>query len=191
MSALGSLLLQYPQFKGTDLPGMYTSAMNYSTNLLSLQEAQRQREVAAQARAYIAQNPESVLGGGGMPQSTLGALGPAGGGALTQTTTRPPDALMGTPATQTTQTVPGYPDMSRYAGVSPGGGGPLPPGTMGQVMPTVTPPGGMPQPALGGLSPQANPLMQLMQQSPDAAFAVMARQQQLQQAAMNQQLNVL
>src|SRR5262245_34653197 len=136
-TALGSLLLQYPQFKGTDLPGMYTSAMNYSTNLLSLQEAQRQREVAAQARAYIAQNPESVLGGGGLPQSTIGALGPAGGGALTQTTMRPPDALLGTPGTQTTQTVPGYPDMSQFA--------------------TGGPPGGMPQTALGGLAPQPNP----------------------------------
>src|SRR5215510_14040265 len=163
-TALGSLLLQYPQFKGTDLPGMYTSAMNYSTNLLSLQEAQRQREVAAQARAYIAQNPESVLGGGGMPQSTLGALGPAGGGgALTQTTTRPADALLGTPGTQTTQTVPGYPDMSQFAT------------------------GGQPQPMMASLAPQQNPLMQLMQRSPDAAFAVMQRQQQMQDVALKQQ----
>src|SRR5262245_65884127 len=83
MSALGSLLLQYPQFKGTDLPGMYTSAMNYSTNLLALQEAQRQRDVAAEARAAMAQNPDLVLGGGG--PSLLASLGgggmPPGGGA--------------------------------------------------------------------------------------------------------------
>src|SRR5262245_52848876 len=155
MSALGSLLLQYPQFKGTDLPGMYTSAMNYSTNLLALQEAQRQRDVAAEARATIAANPDLVLGGGAQPLLASGAL--------TQTTTRPADALMGTPATSATQTVPAPPNLSQFA--------------------TGTPPGGMAQPVLGGLSPQAEPIRALMQRSPDAAFAVMQQQQAVQDRA--------
>src|SRR5262245_50079854 len=111
--------LMYPKIEPYDAAQVYRDAIQTRTNLLALQEVQRQRDVAAEARAFWQQHPE-MLQGGGMPQSAIGALGTAGGpGPITQTTTQPPDALMGTPGTQTTQTIPGYPDMSRFAGVSP------------------------------------------------------------------------
>src|SRR5262245_60626658 len=87
-TALGSLLLQYPQFKGTDLPGPSACAMHYRTNVLALQQAQRQRQTAADVRAAIQQDPalQAQLFGGGGQTPLLSTLGGGGGppGAITQ-----------------------------------------------------------------------------------------------------------
>jgi hypothetical protein len=132
------------------------------TGLLELAALRRQQETAAQARAYFAANPQALFGDQQVPQSTLGSLAPAGGGPLTQQTTVPGQPP-GVP-----QMVPGGQDLSRFAG------------GLG------TDPGGPPQSTLGSLAPQpqANPLMDLRRLSPDAAFAVMQRQQSQQDLAL-------
>ena len=103
------------------------------TALLELADLKRKQASEQEYFAFFQQHPELLTGEGGGP--VLGSLGQTGGaggqtGAITQ---RP---LGGGPAQQ----IPAYPDASRYAGVSPQGGGPIPPGMAQQVMPTVTPP---------------------------------------------------
>lgn len=181
MSTISGLLLRQPDFAPFDLGRTLTQATNIQggqltnqTRLLELAELQRQQEAQALARQYYQQHPEALLGGG----STLAALptmgGPPPGDAITQ-------QPFGPGGVGPAQTVPAYPDASRYAGVSPTGGGPIPPDVAAQVMPTVTPP----QSTLGSLGPQpqarANPLEQLMRRNPDAAFAVMQKQQAMQE----------
>src|SRR5262245_23999801 len=175
-TALGSLLLQYPQFKGTDLPGLYTSAMNYRTNVLALQEAQRQQQTAADVRAAIQQDPAlqaQLFGGGGQPP-LLSTLGGGGGppGAITQ-------QAFGPSGPGETQTVPASMDLSQFA--------------------TGTPGGGMPPPALASLSPQSlprspsggNPLLALAQRNPDAALLLQKQMQGQEDMQLKRQSNLL
>ena len=80
--------------------------------------------------AFYRQHPELLVGGG----STLGSLGTAPAAlvarlALARSRRAP---VGGGPAQQ----IPAYPDASRYAGVSPQGGGPIPPDVMAQATPT-------------------------------------------------------
>lgn len=173
-TVLGGLLL--PQFQPYDAQRGTINAINAAggmvnnqTALLALQESQRQQEAQALAYQHYQQNPGSVLGGGG---PLLSAPAMPGGG--------PMPALGPNPVTQQafgpggvgpTQQVPGGQDLSRFAGVSPQGGGPLP---AGAGMPTVTPPGGGSVLAGGG---QAHPLEALMRQNPRAALIVQQQQQ--------------
>jgi len=136
------------------------------TALLALQESQRQQEAAAMARQYMQQNPGSVLGGGG-PMGSAPAR--PGGGPMTQ-------QAFGPGGVGSTQQVPGGQDLSRFSGVSPQGGGPIPPEMAAQVMPRVTSPGGGPVLAGGGQA-QAHPMEGLLRQNPDAFFMVQKQQQ--------------
>ena len=170
-TVLGGLLL--PQFTPYDAQRGTINAINAAggmvnnqTALLALQESQRLREAEALARQHMQQNPGSVLGGGG-PLRSAPAM--PGGGPMTQ-------QAFGPGGVGPTQQVPGGQDLSRFAGVSPQGGGPMPPGMAAQVMPTVTPPGGGPVLAGGG-QVQPHPLEALMRQNPDAALMIQRQQQ--------------
>jgi soluble lytic murein transglycosylase-like protein len=165
-TVLGGLLL--PQFTPYDAQRTTINAINAAggmvntqTSLLALQEAQRQQEAQALAYQHFQQNPGSILGGSG-PMGSAPAM-PGGGPMMQQ--------AFGPGGVGPTQQVPGGQDLSRFAGVSPQGGGPLPAGV---GMPTVTPPGGGPVLAGGG---QANSLEALMRQNPRAAFIVQQQQQ--------------
>jgi hypothetical protein len=74
--------------------------------------------------------------------------------------------------------VPGGQDLSRFAGVSPQGGGPIPLNVAQQLQPTVTPPQGMPtlatlgQPQGQMQALQSRFLLDLARTSPDAALKV-------------------
>lgn len=167
-TVLGGLLL--PQFQPYDAQRGTINAINAAggmvnnqTALLALQESQRLREAEALARQHMQQNPGSVLGGGG---PLLSAPAMPGGGPMTQ-------QAFGPGGVGPTQQVPGGQDLSRFAGVSPQGGGPLPAGV---GMPTVTPPGGGPVLAGGGQA-QPHPLEALMRQNPDAALMIQRQQQ--------------
>jgi hypothetical protein len=167
-TVLGGLYL--PQFTPYDAQQTTRNAINAAggmaqtqTALLALQESQRQQEAEARALQYMQQDPRSVLGGGG-PMG--GAPAMPGGGPMTQQT-------FGPGGVGPVQQVPGGQDLSRFAGVSPQGGGPLPAGV---GMPTVTPPGGGPVLAGGG-PPQVDPLEALMRQDPRAALIVQKQQQ--------------
>lgn len=149
------------------------------TALLQLEEMRRAQETAARARQYYQEHPEALLGGGaGGPLLASPAL-TAGGAPM-------PQQAFGPGGMGPTQQGPAYPDASRYAGVSPQGGGPIPPDVAAQVMPQVTPPGG-PQSTIGGLAPrpQANPLEALVRTDPDAARIIQQQQQAQQDRAMN------
>jgi hypothetical protein len=175
------LALANPRIEPYNPAEVYKNAIQTKTSLLNLQEAQRQQEVQAQYRAFLQAHPEMIFGsggGGGGAVPTLATLGEPGAGALTQQAFGPGGA-------GTAQTIPGYPDASRYAGVSPQGGGPLP-ASVG--MPTVTPPGGgmpalatigQPQAPGMGMAPQAQ-LMAFARQSPEAAMLVYQQQQAMQ-----------
>ena len=184
MSTIGGLLL--PSFAPFDLGRTMQQANQIragqttnQTALLQLAELTRLQETEAAQRAFLQQHPEYALGQ--PPTSTLGSLQATPGppGAITQT------PMPGMPGQAVA--VPAYPDASRYAGVSPQGGGPIPPEMASQMTPTVTPPPS----TLGSLSgpPQAtrNPLMDLARTNPDAAFAVQARMQQQQDRQWKQQ----
>jgi hypothetical protein len=154
------------------------------TALMALQEAQRNQEAEALYLQAVQQNPALLgLGGGGsMPQSPLASLsGQPAAGAMTQQTVGP-----GGPGA--TQTIPAYPDMSRFAGVSPASGGPMPPDVAAQVMPRVTPP----QPTLAGLGgPQSNPIEALVRQNPRAGLLLMRQMQGQEDAQLKRQENRL
>lgn len=196
-TVLGGLLLPTLQ------PFDYGRAMNQGilgaggmvqnqTNLLALQDLQRQQEAQAVARQAYQQNPSLLLDA----QPILGSLGPAGGpggpgaapapGPITQQAFGPGGV------TGPAQTVPAYPDASRYAGVSPQGGGPIPPDVAAQVMPTVTPPGGAPTSTLAtlGPQPQANPLEALVRTNPDAAMVVLNQQTKMQEQQLTMRVKV-
>lgn len=123
------------------------------TGLIELARLKQSQASEDEVMRAIQQNPalaQQLLGG-----SVLGSIGPAGGtgapggpqpGAITQS------PLGGGPAQQ----IAAYPDASRYAGVSPQGGGPIPPGMGQQMMPQVTPP----QSTLASLGPAGQPQMQ-------------------------------
>lgn len=161
--------------------------VNNQTALLQLEDLRRQQATAAQVRAYYQQHPEELVGGG----MTLGTLPTPGGppGAITQS------PMPGMPGQA--QTIPAYPAASRYAGVAPQGGGPLPPDVARQGMPQVTPPGGMPTlgtlgQAQASMSPQDR-LMALARTNPDAAMLLQQRLQAQQDRAwklQEQQLDI-
>ena len=195
MSTIGGLYLS--QFETVD----YAQAMNRGilgatqqvqgqTNLLALADLERAQQTAARVRQYYQEHPEEALGfsqGQGQPQSILG-----GGGM--------PQGPPGRPMTQQTfgggqppgqpQQVPGGQDLSRYAQVSPQGGGPIPPNVMGQVMPTVTPPM---QSTLGGPGPQQGPapqdrMLALGRIDPDAMLAIQERKFKIQEGNLNRDI---
>lgn len=155
------------------------------TALLTLADLKAKQEAEQLFLEQVKNNPDlarQLLGDG----SILGSLGqgPGSGGMA-------PGAPPG-PITQGTlgpggvggpQTIPAYPDASRYAGVSPQGGGPIPPDVMAQTMPQVMPPQGV-LASLGPagqpqMQPQAprNPVLDMAAQNPRAA---MLMQQQIQ-----------
>lgn len=185
MSTLGSLMLALAEPGITPYHEQELTATRIQsgrtanqTALIELENLRRTQETAARMRQYYQAHPEELLGGGGGgPQSTISSLGP-GGGPMTQQPFGP--GGMGPP-----QPVPGGQDLSRYAGVSPQGGGPLPPDVAAQVRPTVTPR----QSTLGSLQPpapgqgQAPPdqIEALMRVDPDAAFQVMGQRFKLQE----------
>jgi hypothetical protein len=124
MSTLGSLMLALrdPGIKPYNEQELTANRIQYGnlanqTQLLTLQDLQRQQEAAAMARSAIQQDPR--LGGfGGGPMPTLASLGPmdGGGAPLTQQS-------FGPGGVGATQTVPGGMDLSRFAtGQAPGGG---------------------------------------------------------------------
>jgi hypothetical protein len=147
------------------------------TGLIELEEKRRLQEADALVRQRIQQDP-GILGigggGGGGPLLASPAL-TAGGGPMTQ-------QAFGPGGMGPTQQVPGGQDLSRHAGVSPQGGGPIPPDVAAQVMPTVTPPGGGPQSTIGGLSPQPrqDPLEAIFRQNPDAGLKILDMRTKLQ-----------
>lgn len=182
-TVLGGLLL--PEIRPFDLGRSTTQAINAAggmlqnqSALMALQDLQRQQATAAEERAFLQQHPEFIFGGGGMGQSPLASLNAGGpAGAMTQQAFGPGGA-------GATQTIPASPDASRYAGVSPESGGPIPPDLARQVMPTVTPP----QSTLGTLNqPQDNPLLALARRDPTAALALYQRQQQMEDATLKRQ----
>jgi hypothetical protein len=179
-TVLGGLYL--PQFAPYDAQRSTINAINAAggmvntqTALLGLQESQRLREAEALARQEVQHDPSLLFGGRG-PQSPGSILG-GGVGPMTQ-------QAFGPGGVGPTQQVPGGQDLSRFAGVSPQGGGPMPPGMAAQVMPTVTPTGGGPVLAGGGLpqapgqgpSPQDR-LIALARTNPEAALMIQRQQQ--------------
>ena len=164
------------------------------TALLTLFE-QKQKQAAEQEFLNAVKNDPRVaqmlLGG-----SVLGSLGGAGGQpaptSLTQQTLMPGQPP-GAP-----QTVPGGQDLSRFAGVSPQGGGPIPPDVMVQTMPTVTPPQstiaslGPAGQSQGPPQPPQNPVLEMAQRDPRAAMMLqqqMQAQQDRQWKLQEQQLS--
>src|SRR5262245_16574964 len=113
----GLLIPKLPQYDGigTTLSAIDAAGgiSNLQTRLLALQQAKRAQEAEALMYQRIQQDPRLLLGGD--DQSVLGSLHAPGGGAITQQTMRPADALMGTAPTGGTQTVPTYPDLSQFA----------------------------------------------------------------------------
>lgn len=167
LSTLGSMMMNLqPQLKDYNqalLEGQRLQAgrTGNQTALLELAELQRQVQTAEMARQYQREHPEVLLGQpapGGTPTSGLGSL-PTTAGPLTQTTQVPGQAPQ-------TQTIPAYPDASRYAQAP--GGGPWP----------------TDQPSLGRLPTRPDPLRALAQQNPDAARLVMQQQQAQQDRAI-------
>lgn len=183
-TVIGGLLM--PRFDAGD----YGRAMNQGilggsqmvqgqTALLALQQEKQKQDAEAAMLRAIQTNPalaQQLLGG-----STLGALGPGGmpaPGAITQS------PLGGGPA----QTIPAYPDASRYADVSPQGGGPIPPSVLGQLTPTVTPPSSTPfapPPPPQGHAP--NPALEMARRDPRAAMMLSQQLEQRQDLALKRQ----
>lgn len=174
--------------------------LSNETALLTLADLKRKQASEQEVLAFFQQHPELIAGlqqgqqGGQVPiLATLGQPqpggpgGPPGAGPLMQQTTMPGQPP-GAP-----QVVPGGQDLSRFANVSPQGGGPIPPDVMAQTMPTVTPPQGMPPRATLG-QPQApqNPLMELVRRDPRAGLLAqqqMQAQQQFQSKLEEQRLD--
>src|SRR5262245_60366939 len=128
------------------------------TSLLNLEETRRQQQVAAEERAFWAAHPDLALRGGGQPLlSTLGGGGMAPGGGAPGPMTQ---QAFGPGGAGAMQTIPAAPNLSQFAMGAPQGGA---------------------QPVLGGLSPQVDPRLALMQRNPDAACAVMGLQQKMQE----------
>ena len=140
---------------GEAYEGIERSRQQNETGLLELAQAKQKQAAEAMMLERIKNDPalaQQLFGG-----SVLGSIGPAGGqggppapGPMTQQQVMPGQPP-GTP-----QTVPGGQDLSRFAGVSPQGGGPLPAGV---GMPTVTPP----QSTIAALGPAGQPQMQAPQ----------------------------
>ena len=184
IGVLGSLISQLgarempqydPQQVALTQQRLQSGRLGNETALLQLAELKRQQASDAEVMQFMQQHPELVLGGGqGQPTPLLGSLtagAPPGGasGAITQS------PLGGGPV----QTVPAYPDASRYAVVSPQSGGPIPPEVAAQLTPTVTPPQG----TLASLGPQPqapqNPLLDLVRRDPRAAFMFFQKQHEM------------
>lgn len=172
MSTLGSLmaLLSDPGIQPYNAQELTENRLRLGnvtnqTELLRLAELKRQQEAEALVRAQVQNDPrvrEMLFGGGGMPQSLLGSL---------QAPAPPPGALTQSPMPGMpgqAQSIPAYPDASRYASVPPASGGPIPPELAQQMLPQVT----RPQSTLGGIGaqPQANPLLEMASRNPDAAL---------------------
>ena len=135
------------------------------TRLLELAELKRQQEAQQLARQYYQQNPGALLGDQGQAMPILSTLqtvpGGPPGGPFTQQTYRPGEA-------PTRQTVPAPMQPNANLGGMPGG---PPQSTLASLAP----------------QPQANPLMDLVRQNPDAAFAVLQQQQQQQDLALRRE----
>lgn len=178
IGTLGSLISQLgatemPQYNPQEVARqqqlLQAGRTSNETALLTLADLKRQQEAQAALYQRIQQDPGILLGGGGgdLPPSTLSTLSPGGPGAITQS------PLPGMPGQA--QTIAAPQDLSRYAGVSPQGGGPLPAGV---GMPTVTPP----QSTLGGLTapPSQDPARALLQQNPQAGLQLLDLRSKLQ-----------
>lgn len=189
-TVIGGLLM--PQFKPYDVGGTLEQAQRIAgsqttnqTAMLQLADLKAKQQAEQEFWLAIQTNPElaqQLLGGG----PVLGSLGPAGAppGAAPMTQ----QSVMPGQPPGPAQVVPGGQDLSRSAGVSPQGGGPLPAGV---GMPTVTPPqstlaslGGQPQ---GQAQPQQNPLLAMAQQNPRAAMMLQQQLEGRQDAAMKRQ----
>jgi hypothetical protein len=188
LSTLGQMMLALPPqiqpYNQQELTANRIQLGNIQnrTSLLDLAELRRQLGTQEAARQYQREHPWTVLGGqppGGAGATALGGIGPApmpGAGPITQ---GPLPGMGGQ-----TQTIPGYPDLSRYAAGSPAGGGPLP---ADGGMPTVT----SPPSALASLGPARHPLEGLARRNPDAARLVLAQQQAQETQRLTAQENLL
>ena len=201
MSTIGSLMLALGQSTPAPFGDIQAQTaatrgreLGNETALLTLAELKRSQASEEEIMAAIQRDPalarllfgDATLGGLGTPSAPGGVPSP-GGGAITQ---RP--LAGGQP-----QTIPAYPDASRYAGVSPQGGGPIPPSVAQQVMPQVTPP----QSTLAALGPAGqpqmqaprNPALEMAQRNPRAAMMLqqqMQAQQDRQWKMQEQQLSM-
>ena len=183
MSTIASLLGMIGQEQPRPWDIATRSQTQADTGLIELARLKQSQASEEEVMAFYRQHPELLVGGG----SVLGSLGtapggpPPGAGPMTQQTFgggQPPGAP---------QIVPGGQDLSRYAHVSPQGGGPIPPDVMGQVTPTVTPPQGQPGvPTLATLGGQPqgpqmqgpqNPLLEMARRDPRAAMMLQGQMQ--------------
>jgi hypothetical protein len=151
------------------------------TGLIELTKQKQLQAAEAAVMARIQNDPEVArqLFGDSIIGSLMQPQAPPGAGPITQS------PLGGGPGQQ----IPAYPDASRYAGVSPQGGGPLPAGV---GMPTVTPP----QSVIGSLGPAGqpqmqpprNPLLEMAQRDPRAAMMLQQQMhaRELQQLTMHE-----
>ena len=181
-----------------------TRELGNETALLKLAELKRSQASEEMVMAAIQKDPdlarlffgESAMGQLGQAPGGPPAAAPPSAGPLTQQTTMP-----GQPP-QAPQMVPGGQDLSRNAGVSPQGGGPIPPDVMAQTMPQVTPPQGQPgMPVLSTLGGQPqgpmqtprNPVLEMARTNPRAAMMLqqqMQGQQDRQTKMQEQQLSM-
>jgi hypothetical protein len=184
LASLAGLLGQMPQIRPWD--EAQRSVTQAETGLITLADLKAKHQAEQEYFLAVKNDPrvrEALFGG-----SVLGSIGPAGGmaapgaGLMTQQTVQP-GMPPGAP-----QMVPGGQDLSRFAGVSPQGGGPLPAGV---GMPTVTPP----QSTLGSLGPAGqpqahapqNPLLAMAAKDPRAAMMLQQQLEGRQDVALKRQ----
>lgn len=186
LASLAGMLGQMPQIRPWDVATR--SQTEADTGLIKL--AQLKQSQASEEELMLAIKNDPELRQRLFGDSILGSLqtkpgGPPPGGAPMTQQSLMPGQLPGAP-----QMVPGGQDLSRYANVSPQGGGPLPPDVMAQTMPTVTPPpggsvlgslgpqGGMPGAPQGPPQATRNPVLEMARNDPRVAMML---QQQIEQ----------
>ena len=170
---------------GEAYEGIERSRRENETGLIALAEAKQKQAAEARMLEAIQNDPEvrqRLFGTIGSLPTTASPGAPPAPGPMTQQQVMPGQPP-GAP-----QTVPGGQDLSRFAGVSPQGGGPLPAGV---GMPTVTPP----QSTIGSLGPAGqpqgpaprNPVLEMARTDPRVAMMLQQQIEGQQDAAMKRQ----
>lgn len=161
------------------------------TGLITLADLKAKQQAEQEFLLSVQNDPrvrEALFSG-----SVLGSIGPAGGMPAPGGATPPGPITQSPLGGGPSQQIPAYPDASRYANVSPQGGGPIPPDVMAQTMPQVTPPqstiaslgpAGQPQMQPGA---QQNPLLEMARRDPRAAMMMQQQIEGRQDAAMKRQ----
>ena len=185
-SLMQNLTPQMPQYDPLEVSKQRTANQ---TGLLTLADLKAKQQAEQAYLLAIKTNPE--LARQLFSDSTLGSIGPAGG-MPAPGGTPPPGPITQSPlGGGAAQQIPAYPDASRFAGVSPQGGGPIPPGMAQQLTPQMTPPqstiaslgpAGQPQ-----AQPQRNPLLELAAKDPRVAMLLQQQIEGRQDAAMKRQ----